>query len=255
MIEAARKNKVKLMIAYRLHFDEANLSAVEIVQSGKLGVLRVFNSTFTQQVKDGDIRLQSKLGGGTLYDIGIYCINGARYLFRQEPEEVIAFTNSGNDRRFREVEENASAILRFAQGKLAAFTCSFGAAEIDAYEVVGTKGRLRLEPAYEFAAELQLETTIGDKKQRGKFPQHDQFAPELIYFSDCILKNEDPEPSGVEGLADARIIRALYKSAESGAAVTVPAIAKPKPPTSEQEITRPAVQKPKLVNAESLSGS
>ena len=49
MIEAARKSKVKLMIAYRLHFDEANLSAVEIVQSGKLCVPRVSNSTFTQQ--------------------------------------------------------------------------------------------------------------------------------------------------------------------------------------------------------------
>ena len=255
MIDAARKNDVKLMIAYRLHFEEANLSAVETVKSGKLGEPRVFNSTFTQNVKAGDIRLQSKLGGGTLYDIGIFCINAARYLFREEPEEVVAFTDSGKDSRFGEVEENASAILRFPQGKLAAFTCSFGAADVDAYEMVGTKGSLRLDPAYEFAAALELEIRIGDKKQHRKFPKRDQFAPELIYFSDCILKNKDPEPSGVEGLADVRIIRALYRSAEIGNSVKLPAITKRKRPTSEQEITRPAISKPKLVNAESPSGS
>src|SRR5438067_7387342 len=61
MIKAAEENKVKLMIAYRLHFEEANLSAVEAVKSGKIGQARVFNSTFTQQVKKGDIRLRSEL--------------------------------------------------------------------------------------------------------------------------------------------------------------------------------------------------
>ena len=65
------------MIAYRLHFEEANVKAVEIARSGKLGNLRAFNSLFTMQVKEGDIRLQKDLGGGTLYDIGIYCINEA----------------------------------------------------------------------------------------------------------------------------------------------------------------------------------
>ena len=255
MIDAARKNNVKLMIAYRLHFEPANLSAVETVQSGKLGEPRMFNSTFTQQVKAGDIRLQRKLGGGTLYDIGIYCINAARYLFREEPEEVVGFTDSSKDSRFRQVEENASAILRFSGGKLATFTCSFGAADVDTYQVVGTNGSLRLDPAYEFAAALELEATIGHKKQRRKFPKHDQFAAELIYFSDCILKNKDPEPSGVEGLADVRIIRALYRSAEIGNSVELPAIAKRKRPTSEQGITRPAISKPKLVSAESPSGS
>lgn len=66
------------------------MKAVEIVKSGKLGEPRIFNSVFSQQVREGNIRLQRELGGGTLYDIGIYCINAARYLFEAEPTEVFA---------------------------------------------------------------------------------------------------------------------------------------------------------------------
>ena len=65
------------MTAYRLHFNRANLEAIKIVR-GRIGEPRIFNSLFTMQVKGGNIRLQKDLGGGTLYDIGIYCINAAR---------------------------------------------------------------------------------------------------------------------------------------------------------------------------------
>ena len=255
MIETAQKNHVKLMIAYRLHFEEANLSAIEIVKSGKLGKPRIFNSVFSQQVKKGDIRLQRELGGGTLYDMGIYCINAARYLFGEEPEEVLAFTGNNGEERFQEVEEACSAILRFPQDKLAGFTSSFGAADVSAYEVVGTKGILRVDPAYEFAESLEHELIIKGETQRRMFPKRDQFAPELLYFSNCIKNNQDPEPSGAEGLADVRIIRALYRSAETGRSVKLDNFAVRKRPTPAQEITRPPIQKPKLVNAQSPSGS
>ncbi len=72
MIRAAEENQVKLMIANRLHFNDANLHAVELAQSGDLGELRYFNSLFGMQVKFGNIRVRKDLGGGTLYDIGIY---------------------------------------------------------------------------------------------------------------------------------------------------------------------------------------
>src|ERR1051325_748564 len=91
MIEVWKKNRVKLMIAYRVHFEKANMQAVEIVQSGKIGDARIFTSVFSQQVEEGNIRLQKEMGGGTLFDTGIYCINAARYLFRSEPTEVAAF--------------------------------------------------------------------------------------------------------------------------------------------------------------------
>ncbi len=97
MIQSAKKHKVKLMVAYRLHFEEANLKVVETLKSGKIGEPRIFNSVFTMDVKKGDIRLQKELGGGTLYDIGVYCINAARYLFQAEPESVFACSLRGPD--------------------------------------------------------------------------------------------------------------------------------------------------------------
>ena len=79
MIDAAFDGGIKLMVAYRLHFEEANLEAARIVRSGRLGEPRIFSSIFTMQVEDPDnIRLKAASGGGTLYDIGIYCINAAR---------------------------------------------------------------------------------------------------------------------------------------------------------------------------------
>ena len=117
MIRTADDNGVKLMTAYRLHFDEANLKAVEVVQSGRIGEPKLFNSTFTLQVRDGDIRLNPRSqGGGVLYDIGIYCINAARYLFEAEPESVFAMTDAGDDPRFESVEESVTAMLRFPGG-------------------------------------------------------------------------------------------------------------------------------------------
>jgi glucose-fructose oxidoreductase len=249
MISAAADNGVKLMTAYRLHFEQANMKAVEIAQSGKLGDLRAFNSVFTMQVKEGDIRLQQELGGGTLYDIGIYCINAARYLFQDEPIEVVGFSANNGEKRFKEVDEMFSAILRFPNERLASFTTSFGASDISAYQIVGTEGDLKVDPAYEFAADLKHRLTIKGKTRERTFPKRDQFAPELIYFADCVLNDNEPEPSGKEGLADVRIIRALYRSASTGKPVRLDEFEKEDRPTMEQEIHEPPVKKPELVRA------
>lgn len=249
MITAAGDNAVKLMIGYRLHFERANLEAVELSQSGKLGELRAFNSVFTMQVKDGDIRLQKDLGGGTLYDIGIYCINAARYIFRAEPIEVFGFSANNGEKRFKEVDEMFGAVLRFPNERLASFITSFGASDISAYQIVGSEGDLRVDPAYEFAADLKHHVTIRGKTRERTFSKRDQFAPELIYFSDCIINDQDPEPSGREGLADVRIIRALYRSAATGEPVRLGEFGKAERPTIEQEIDEPPVKKPELVRA------
>lgn len=254
MIRACEQSGVKLMIAYRLHFEEANLKAVEIVQSGELGEARIFNSVFTQQVEEGNIRVKKEDGGGTLYDIGIYCINAARYLFRAEPQEVFAWTANNGEPRFREIEEMTSAVMRFPGDRLASFTCSFGASDVSAYQVVGTKGSLRVNPAYEFASELKHQLTIGGKTKKSTFSKRDQFAPQLIYFSHCVLDNTDPEPSGREGLADVRIIRAMYRSAATGNPEKLPPFEKKERPNMEQEMKRPAVSEPELVNARSPHG-
>lgn len=242
------------MIGYRLHFEPANLNAIKIVRSGQLGKPRIFNSTFTMQVEAGNIRLQKKLGGGSLYDIGIYCINAARYLFQAEPIAAQAL-RVGQRGRFKEVEEAISAILHFPDERVAAFTCSFGTAKTSAYEIIGGKGHLRVDPAYEYADSLAHSLTLNQRTRHRRFAKHDQFAPELLYFSDCILNDRKPEPSGLEGLIDVRIINALYRAAETGKRVDLVPIQRRQRPDRRQEIRRPAVKKPALVHASPPSGA
>jgi predicted dehydrogenase len=256
MIRATQKARVRLMIAYRLHFQKANLTAVDSVKSGWLGQPRFFSSDFSMQVKDEDnIRLQKARGGGPLYDLGIYCINAARYLFRDEPEEVLAASVRRKDRRFREVDEMTSAVLRFPGDRLATFTCSFGAADTATYRLVGTEGDLCLDSAYEYAEGMEMTVTVKGKEHKQSFPKTDQFAAELLHFSDCVLTGKEPRPSGREGMADIRVIQALLQSARSGKAVSLRRV-KPGPrPEPRQVIRRPAVPKaPPLVKAKPPSG-
>jgi predicted dehydrogenase len=255
MIRVAEENRVKLMVAYRLHFEEANLTAIDLVQSGRLGEPRLFDSVFTMTVKEGDIRLNPReMGGGTLYDIGVYCINAVRNLFGAEPMEVVAFSANNGDPRFLQCEETTSAILRFpGRERLASFTCSFGAADVASYGVVGSKGDLVMDPAYEYAEPLKQRVTVNGRTRQRTFPKRDQFAPELISFSECILTGAAPEPSGLEGLADVRVIRALYHSADTGQPVALAPFNKEDRPSLDQEIRRPAVKKPQLVKTESPS--
>ncbi|BBD66776.1 oxidoreductase domain-containing protein [Nostoc commune NIES-4072] len=261
MIKAANDNNVKLMIAYRLHLEEANLQAVEVLRSKQIGEPRIFNSVFTQQVEEGNIRLRDVTGGGTLYDIGIYCLNAARYLFQDEPIEVFAVAANNGEQRFSEVEEMASVILRFPNERLATFTCSFGGASVSTYQIVGTQGDLRVNPAYPWQGEIKHYLTINGETQERTFEDHDQLAAEFTYFSDCILEDKDPEPSGTEGLIDVSIIQALYESIETGKPVQIQTSdayggkLRHQRPTSDQTIERPpSDEKPDLIHAAAPSG-
>ena len=256
MIEAADDAGVKLMIAYRLHLEEGNLEAIRLAKSGKLGNLRTFNSEFAQQVVPDNIRVTEPLekGGGPVYDMGVYCINAARYLFGDEPTSVLAFSANDGEKRFQKVDEMTSVVMRFPGERLATFTCSFGAADISRYSLLGTKGSLTADPAYEYASGLKHQIKIGEKTIKKTFRKRDQFAAELVYFSDCILHDKEPEPSGWEGLADVRVIRAIYESARTRGPVELPEFSTQKRPTMRQEIHRPAHGKPQTVKTKSPSG-
>jgi len=251
MINACEKYRVKLMIAYRLHFEEINLRAVDLVRQGRIGSPKFFNSSFAMMVRGGNIRTQTELGGGTLYDIGVYCINAARYLFRSEPVEVLAMSVHSGAQELSEIDESTGAILRFTKGRLAAFVTSFNAWDVSSYRIVGTKGQIHVDPAYEYAEGLGFELIANGKKTRKTVGKRDQFAPQLLYFSDCIRNDRKPEPSGEEGMQDVRIIQALYRSTKTGRAVRIQSSADRKRPSSAQRIRRPGVRKPRLVKAAS----
>ena len=148
----------------------------------------------------------------------------------------------------------ASVVMRFPQERLATFSCSFGAAETSSYEVVGAKGHLRVDPAYEMVDDLKYTLTVKGRTSERTFPKRDQFAPELIYFSDCILNDRIPEPSGREGRIDVQIINALHKSAQTSRPVRIKALAQDALPSMKQARRRAAVEKPELVNARKPSG-
>lgn len=253
MIDACRTHDVKLMVAYRLHFEEINLAVIDLVRRGRIGDPRFFTSSFSMTVRPHNIRTKKDLGGGTLYDLGVYCINAARYLFRAEPSEVMAISVNSGAARTAEIDESTGALLRFDGERVAAFVTSFHAGDAGAYRIVGTKGDIHVDPAYEYAEGLAFELTVNGKTRQKRIGKRDQFGPELVYFSDCILKDREPEPSGVEGLQDVRIVEALYTSARTGKAVAIPPLTRSKRPTGRQRIIRPGIRKPRLVKVKSAS--
>lgn len=249
MVDACRRNRVKLMTAYRLHFNDANLRAVEAIQQGDIGDPRFLVSSFAMQVKPGIRTREPARGGGPLYDIGIYCINAARYLFRDEPVWVQAAATTGQKQaRFRRIDEQVACTLGFPEGRIATFVASYGAADVACYEVYGTKGSLCLDNAYEFTTSMRLEVE-GDRTYTKRFLKRDQVAPELAHFSACVLDGKDPEPSGKEGLIDVAIIEALQRSADTGRRVPLRTPTRRRRPTREQGHRVRPHRMPKLVNA------
>jgi glucose-fructose oxidoreductase len=250
MIKAAKEQNIKIMTAYRLHFEPLFLEVLDIVRSGKIGEPRFFTSNFSMHAKPGGIRTKRELGGGTLYDLGIYCINTARLMFNAEPIEVFASSIDGARSNMPEIDEMTSAMLRFDGDRLATFTTSFNADGVSEFRVVGTEGSIHADPAYEYAEALGYTLTVNGEERKKKGRRRDQFAAEIAYFSDCILNGKDPEPSAEEGCWDVRVVNALYQSAETSRPVKLQNFGPEPPPLRGQGQSHPPVHEPQLVAVE-----
>jgi glucose-fructose oxidoreductase len=251
MISAAKENNVKIMTAYRLHFEPLFLEVLEVVKSGKIGEPRYFNSSFSMHARPGGIRTQRELGGGTLFDLGVYCINTARLMFRAEPIEVFGSSIDGARANMPEIDEMTTGLLRFDGDRLASFTTSFNANGVSDFRVVGTEGNIHAEPAYEYAEALGYTLTVGDSVKKKKGRRRDQFAAEISYFSDCVMNGKDPEPSAEEGCWDVRIVSALYQSAQTEKVVELNHFGPEDPPMRKQAHDLPPVlREPELVAVE-----
>lgn len=246
MMHACEEHSVKLMVAYRLHFEEATLKAFEIARSGQLGELRLFDSFFTHVVRPDDIRRDPERGGGASFDLGVYCINAARNLFAAEPISVFAAAVEKNG-----VDDTTSVVLRFPQERLAQFCISNGASSVSSYRVAGTKGDLRVEPGYDYAEGLVHYLTIDESTQRTAFSKRDQFAPEILHFSNAIITDSEPGPSAEEGSCDVRVIEAILESMKTGRTVELKPYQPLSRPTLAQERHEPPIEKPNTVNAPS----
>ena len=217
MIAAAAKAGVWLSTAYRLHTDEATLKLYDLIRTGAIGDPRHFVSSFSFQIGAGNHRLLAKHWGGALQDIGVYCINSARHVFAAEPIEVAAMDSLGHDdERFSETPATVSSLMRFPSGRIASFTCSFGADVTDTYTIVGSTGQITLTNPYRFEVPRSFTLSKGGNVERFDFKLTDNFSGQTAYFSDCILKGTKPEPDGEDGLADMMVMLAIEEASRSG---------------------------------------
>jgi predicted dehydrogenase len=153
MIAACAKADVRLMVAYRCQYEQVNRAAIRAAQGGALGKLRFFQAANLQANGSGPQWRYSRAlaGGGALPDIGLYCLNAARYLSNEEPVEVLgqAYRRS-DDERFREVEESMSFTLRFPYGLLAQVQSSYGADQEKSLRLHGERGSMLVENAFAY---------------------------------------------------------------------------------------------------------
>jgi len=239
MLRTSQTNRVKLMIGYRLHFHPAHQRVLELLREGFIGVPKTFSSDVTTRIESAqDVRLQRRLGGGTVYELGIACINTARTLFRAEPAQVMAMTARTSRRYGGDVDESAVGLVRFPDDRLAHFHSSFGEEPSAEFTVFGEEGSLRLTNAYAHDARMILRRVRKSQVDEETFEPVDQFAAMIGYFSNCVLSDSPPEPSGYDGLQDVRLVEAIYRSARDGRPVTLPRMVRVESASAESDLRR-----------------
>jgi predicted dehydrogenase len=219
MIAACRQANVKLMVGYRSRFQPHNQLAIQMTRDQELGTTKVIESMKGFNIGNPDQwRLNRELaGGGSLMDIGVYAVNATRYLTGEEPTEVTAMEYSTpDDPRFREVEELLNFQLRFPSGILATCVSSYGSGH-NRYRVTATRGWLELEPAISYSGQQMRVSQGGRVEERvPPTPPKDQFAGQLDHLAESVINDTEPICAGEDGLADLRVIEAIYAAAKSG---------------------------------------
>jgi len=224
MIEACAAAKRKLAIAYRMLYDPNLIEVRRLCQGGAIGKVTSITSTFGFNMGVfGGWRLSKKMsGGGPLMDIGIYCINAARFVTGEEPVEVTAKTQPApDDPRFKEVEAAMDFTLKFPGGALARCRTAYNANLGTSLYVTGERGWINLTPAFMYGGNLLSCARDGGKVEWLTKPFINGFAAEMDDFSQCVAEDTPSRTPGEEGLRDMKIIEKLYESAASGKTVEV----------------------------------
>lgn len=231
MIAACKAAGRRLMIAYRCQYEPTNCAAIKLARSGELGKLRLIEAVNGQNNADnGQWRhIHSMAGGGSLPDVGIYCLNAARYLTGEEPVEVSArLTRPKDDPRFREVEDICSFTLQFPSGVVANCTSGYSFHDSRQLRMHGTEAWAQLDPAFAYdnlALQIGRKAGQAGSLEMRRFPPRNQFALEMDHFAQAIRANRVPRTPGEEGLQDMRLIEALYQAAAAGHPISLPAVA------------------------------
>jgi predicted dehydrogenase len=233
MIEVCRRNDVALMIAYRCQFEPHNREAIRIARSGEFGALKMIEA-HNGQVQDiaAQWRHDKRLaGGGALPDIGLYCLNFARFITGEEPVEVMAWAwSTPDDPRFRQIEENIAWQMRFPSGVVARLSAAYDAHEARPARLYFQKAVVKLEPAFAYkglrlhVSQRSAERADVEIMQEQLLAEPSQFGTEIDHMAECVLTDRRPRTPGEEGLQDQRLMEAIYRSAAEKRPVSLPVI-------------------------------
>lgn len=216
MIDACKQANVKLMIAYRIHYDPMWIAIRDLARSGAIGQIQGFQGGFYGPKQAGEWRLKKQLaGGGSLFDLGIYPMNAIRWIAAEEPTTFsaqVATKISGT--RFAEVEETVEFSMKFPSGILASSGSSYGESGPAYLNIGGTTGSIQVQPAFLYGGLQYTGRTVSgpiNGVSSGIGPY--QFTYEADHFADCVHNNTQPATPGEEGLADLLAMEAIYRAA------------------------------------------
>jgi D-xylose 1-dehydrogenase (NADP+, D-xylono-1,5-lactone-forming) len=213
--DAAERNGRIVMEAFMYRHNPQTARLRQLVDEGAIGDLRLVRSCFSYSLYDAEnIRLRTDVEGGSLMDVGCYCVSGSR-LLAGEPEQVYAqqFVGpSGTDWVF-------TGAMRFPDGVLAEFDCGTALPERDELEAIGSEGSLFLDDPWH-CIEPVIELRRDGRVERIEVEQADSYRLEVENLSDAIRGAADPLLGREDAVGQARAIEALYRSATGGGAVS-----------------------------------
>ncbi|TLS38478.1 Gfo/Idh/MocA family protein [Pseudalkalibacillus caeni] len=221
MVRACEDNNVVFMEAFMYQFHPQHQKARDIIASGEIGEVKLMRSTFSFDLsgRTGNIRLNKELGGGSMYDVGCYCIHSSRMILGSEPVKVYV---TGDVPQDVGVDVSANAIMKMGNGVVASFDSSFELPMIDKYEVVGTKGSIQVPYAYRPdrpGVESVVKVTNAQGGTREEKVDGPQYTIMVEHFADCVLENKVPSYSGELTVKNLQAIEMCYQSLEKGVPV------------------------------------
>ena len=216
MIAACKTANVKLLVGYRMHFEAKTLEVIRQRNNGDMGKILFFQGLCGFRIGDPtQWRLNKKLaGGGALMDIGIYAINGARYMVNEEPLWVTAQETKTDNVKFKEgVDETIQFQFGFPGGAVASCLSTYAMNGLDKFYLNGEKGFAEMQPSTGYGP-IKGRTNKGDLTQEHKTHQTVQ----MDEMAGIIFENNKPTVpvDGEEGLKDLKIIDAIYKAVRTG---------------------------------------
>ncbi len=212
-VEAAKSAGLALMEGFMYRFHPQMVRLAELLREGAVGEVRQAIAEFGHRIEDPeDVRIMGSLGGGSLGDVGCYCVSGLRLAFGSEPRRASAFgrfTEDGADEEF-------AGILEF-DGGTGLVSCGASSARRERLEIVGADGRITLDtPFRPDKTGGMMEIRRNGEATAERFDESDPYRLELEEFAHAIREGRDPAVGPKEILGNARAVEALLESARSG---------------------------------------